>query len=58
MGLLDTIKNALKGNPSLVEKGGDAVDKATGGKYAGAVDKAEDVVKKAVGADEKQPPTQ
>ena len=49
-GLVDKAKAALKGNPSLIDKGGDAIDKATGGKYASHVDKAQDAVKKAVGA--------
>ena len=30
-GLVDKAKAALKGNPDLIEKGGDAIDKATGG---------------------------
>lgn len=54
-GLVDKAKAALKGNPDLIEKGGDAVDKATGGKFAGQVDKAQDAVRKTVGAEEKKP---
>ncbi|MYR06564.1 antitoxin [Gordonia sp. SID5947] len=54
-GLVDKAKAALKGNPSLIEKGGDTVNKVTGGKYAGHVDKAQDAVKKAVGADTPNP---
>ncbi len=49
-GLVDKAKAALKGNPSLIDKGGDAIDKATKGKYSSHVDKAQDAVKKAVGA--------
>ncbi|AZG45339.1 antitoxin [Gordonia insulae] len=49
-GLVDKAKAALKGNPSLIDKGGDTIDKVTGGKYAGHVNKAQDAVKKAVGA--------
>ncbi|MEP9395231.1 antitoxin [Gordonia sp. VNK1] len=54
-GLVDKAKAALKGNPSLIDKGGDAVDKATGGKYASQVDKAQDAARKAVGADTPAP---
>ncbi|MFW0795774.1 antitoxin [Gordonia sp. CPCC 205515] len=50
--LVDKAKAALKGDPSLIDKGGDAINKATGGKYAGHIDKASDSVKKAVGADD------
>lgn len=62
-GLVDKAKNTLRGNPHLIEKGGSYVDKATGGKYSGHVDKAEDAVRKAVGAQpseapESQPPQQ
>lgn len=53
-GIVDKAKNALKSNPNLIEKGGDAIDKATGGKYASQVDKAQDAARKAVGADKKQ----
>lgn len=49
-GLVDKAKAALKGNPSLIDKGGDAIDKATKGKYSSHVDKAQDAVRKAVGA--------
>ena len=49
-GLVDKAKEALRGNPSLIDKGGDAIDKATGGKYASQVDKAQDAARKAVGA--------
>jgi hypothetical protein len=40
-------KNADKVEP-LIEKVGDAVDKKTGGKYAGQVDKAQEAARKAV----------
>ncbi|WP_267615781.1 antitoxin [Gordonia bronchialis] len=50
-GLVDKAKAALKGNPSLIDKGGDAIDKATGNKYADKVDKAQEAARKAVGAE-------
>ncbi|MCF8609739.1 antitoxin [Gordonia sp. HY285] len=53
-GIVDKAKSALKSNPDLIEKGGDAVDKATGNKFASQVDKAQDAARKAVGADEKR----
>ncbi|MGC5255274.1 Rv0909 family putative TA system antitoxin [Gordonia sp. DT218] len=56
-GLVDKAKAALKGNPNLIDKGGDTVNKVTGGKYAGHVDKAQDAVKKAVGPDTPKPDT-
>ena len=49
-GIIDKAKAALKSNPDLIEKGGDAIDKATGNKYASHVDKAQDAARKAVGA--------
>ena len=52
-GLIDQAKSALQKNPDLIEKGGDMVDKATGGKYAGQVDKAQEAARKAVGAEQK-----
>ena len=52
-GIVDKAKDALKSNPDLIEKGGDAIDKATGGKYASQVDKAQDAARKAVGAEGK-----
>lgn len=52
-GIVNKAKNALKSNPDLIEKGGDAIDKVTGGKYAAQVDKAQDAARKAVGADQK-----
>lgn len=52
-GIVDKAKNALKSNPDLIEKGGDAVDKATGGKFASQVDKAQDAARKAAGVENK-----
>ena len=49
-GIIDKAKATLKSNPDLIEKGGDAIDKATGNKYASHVDKAQDAARKAVGA--------
>lgn len=57
-GLVDKAKAALQKNPSLIEKGGDAIDKATKGKYAAQVDKAQDAARKAVGVDNQKPNTQ
>ncbi|NDK90843.1 antitoxin [Gordonia desulfuricans] len=57
-GLVDKAKETLRKNPSLIEKGGDAIDKATGGKYAAQVDKAQDAARKAVGAEGQQPAAQ
>ena len=51
-GLVDKAKAALKNDPSLIDKGGDAIDKVTGSKYASQVDKAQDAARKAVGAQE------
>lgn len=53
-GLIDTAKNTLQNNPGLVDKGGDALDQVTGGKYAGQVDKAQEAIKKAVGAEQQK----
>ncbi|MEE3849247.1 antitoxin [Gordonia sp. LSe1-13] len=55
-GLVDKAKTALRGNPHLIEKGGAAIDKATKGKYTGHVDKAQDAVRKAVGAENQGAP--
>lgn len=49
-GIVNKAKAALQKNPDLIEKGGDAIDKATKGKYAGQVDKAQEAARKAVGA--------
>ncbi|MDS1115875.1 antitoxin [Gordonia westfalica] len=54
-GLVNKARDTLRKNPNLIEKGGDAIDKATGNKYAGQVDKAQDAVRKAVGAQNKAP---
>lgn len=54
--LVDKAKATLKGDPSLIDKGGDAINKATGGKYTGHIDKASDSVRKAVGAEGDQKP--
>ena len=51
-GLVDKAKAALQKNPSLIDKGGDVVDKVTGGKYAAQVDKAQDAARKAVGTEQ------
>lgn len=56
--LVKQAKDALRKNPSLIEKGGDAVDKVTGGKYAAQVDKAQEAARKAVGAREQKQPEQ
>ena len=59
MGFLDTVKNLLGKNASKVEtaidKAGDLVDKKTGNKYQGIVDKAQDAAKKAVKDQTAQP---
>ncbi len=54
-GLVNKARDTLRKNPNLIEKGGDAIDKATGNKYAGQVDKAQDAVRKAVGAQNTAP---
>ncbi|MEO9327130.1 antitoxin [Gordonia aurantiaca] len=53
-GLVNKARDTLRSNPDLIEKGGDAIDKATGNKYAQHVDKAQDAVRKAVGAEDKK----
>lgn len=62
MGLLDTVKNLLGKNADKVDmaidKAGDLVDKKTGNKYAGVVDKAQDAAKKAVKDQTAQPQAQ
>ncbi|MGV9803332.1 antitoxin [Mycobacterium sp. NPDC003449] len=49
MGILDKVKDWLGNNPdkasSAIDKAGDLVDKKTGGKYAGHVDKVQDAAK-------------
>ena len=49
-GLVNKARATLQKNPNLIEKGGDAIDKATKNKYSGQVDKAQDALRKAVGA--------
>lgn len=60
MGFLDNVKKLVGQNASKVEtaidKAGDLVDKKTGNKYQGIVDKAQDAAKKAV--DGAKPPGQ
>ena len=53
-GIVNKAKQAIGKNPDLIEKGGDAIDKATKGKYAGQVDKAQEAVHKAAGAPAKE----
>ena len=53
-GLVNKAKNALKSNPNLIDKGGDAIDKATGNKYSSHIDKAQGAARKAVGAQDQQ----
>lgn len=48
-GIVNKAKQAIEKNPDLIEKGGDAIDKATKGKYAGQVDKAQEAVRVAAG---------
>jgi hypothetical protein len=52
MSFLDKIKELLSNNTdkvdSAIEKVGDAVDKKTGDKYKGVVDKVQETAKKAV----------
>ncbi|MGB3301183.1 antitoxin [Gordonia sp. (in: high G+C Gram-positive bacteria)] len=54
-GIVNKAKDALKSNPDLIEKGGDMIDKVTGGKFADKVDQAQDAARKAVGADGEAP---
>ncbi len=57
MGLLDKAKNFAKNNPDklesisdqVIDKGGDAADKATGGKFADKIDGAQDKADDAIG---------
>ena len=60
MGFLDTVKNLVSKNAdkvdTAIDKVGDVVDKKTGNKYKGVVDKAQDAAKKAV--DKQVSPTQ
>ncbi|MFJ1901100.1 MULTISPECIES: antitoxin [unclassified Streptomyces] len=58
MSMLDKIKDLMKGHPDQarqgVEKGGDFVDKKTGGKYSGQVDSAQQKLNDQIG--DKRPP--
>ncbi|MFG2674967.1 MULTISPECIES: antitoxin [unclassified Streptomyces] len=58
MSMLDKIKDLMKGHPDQarqgVEKGGDIVDKKTGGKYSGQVDSAQQKLNDQLG--DKRPP--
>ncbi|MGW6032979.1 antitoxin [Gordonia terrae] len=54
-GLVNKARATLQKNPNLIEKGGDAIDKVTKNKYSGQVDKAQDAVRKAVGAPHQNP---
>lgn len=70
MSFLDKIKELLSKNTdkvdAAIDKAGDLLDKQTGDKYKGAVDKVQDVAKKAVDSTktdavkqgEQVPPTQ
>lgn len=59
MSMLDKIKDLIKGHPDQarkgVEKGGDFVDKKTGGKYSGQVDSAQQKLNDQFG--DRRPPT-
>ncbi|MGC4946653.1 antitoxin [Streptomyces sp. DT224] len=58
MSMLDKIKGMIKGHPDQarqgVEKGGDYVDKKTGGKYGGQVDSAQQKMNDQLG--DRRPP--
>ncbi|WP_405896592.1 antitoxin [Streptomyces sp. NBC_00727] len=58
MSMLDKIKGMIKGHPDQarqgVEKGGDFVDKKTGGKYGGQVDSAQQKINDQLG--DRRPP--
>lgn len=41
---------------SLIEKGGDAVDQATGGQYADKIDQAQSAADERLGSGDAQPP--
>ncbi|WP_329542674.1 antitoxin [Streptomyces sp. NBC_01358] len=59
MSMLDKIKGLMKGHPDQtrqgVEKGGEFVDKKTGGKYGGQVDSAQQKLNDEFGG--RRPPT-
>lgn len=52
MGMLDKVKSMLGKHSDqargAVDKGGDAVDRRTGSKYAGQVDRGQDAAKKVI----------
>ncbi|TXS01710.1 antitoxin [Streptomyces sp. col6] len=58
MSMLDKIKGMIKGHPDQarqgVEKGGDLVDKKTGGKYESQVDSAQQKINDQLG--DRRPP--
>ncbi|MFF3262165.1 antitoxin [Streptomyces sp. NPDC002932] len=58
MSMLDKIKDLMKGHPDQarqgVEKGGDFVDKKTGGKHRGQVDSAQQKLNDQIG--DRRPP--
>ncbi|MEU2250422.1 antitoxin [Streptomyces sp. NPDC019224] len=58
MSMLDKIKGMIKGHPDQarqgVDKGGDFVDKKTGGKYGGQVDSAQQKINDQLG--DRRPP--
>ncbi|MFT3715983.1 MAG: antitoxin [Gordonia sp. (in: high G+C Gram-positive bacteria)] len=56
--VVNKAKDALKSNSDLVKKAGDAVDKATGGKFHAQVEQAESAVNSAVGGNQQQAPAQ
>lgn len=60
MSMLDKLKGMLKGHESQarhgVEKGGDYVDRKTGGKYTGQVDTGQKKINEQLGTQE-QPPS-
>ena len=52
--IVNKAKGALQSNPDLVKKAGDAVNKATGGKFASQVNAAQEAAEKAVGGNQPQ----
>ncbi|MGI5484437.1 antitoxin [Streptomyces lavendofoliae] len=62
MSVMDKLKQMLKGHEDKagqgIDRGGDMVDKKTGGKYSGQVDTAQDRLKDRFGGNSDQdPPT-
>ncbi|MBT0566515.1 antitoxin [Williamsia sp. CHRR-6] len=45
--LINKAKSAISKNPGIIDKGADAVDKATKGKYSSHVDKGAEALKDA-----------